>query len=281
MRWTQIAPFGVEVDMDLRKPLIEAEREELAWLRGEHHLLVFRGQSLTLEQQMDVVSCFGPVLRSRDDGFGYVSNVRADGILGDTELEFHSDQDYSPLGAYYVLSLHAIDVEDERTSTVFCSAVRALESLPPETVRRLYALEALDVQLRDLTGRNRLRDSTDDLLRCVHPLIRHLPVTGRPALYASKSGTDRILGMSEEESEALLATLFDHLYRASNLYEHRWRTGDLVVWDNRALQHRRAPIPAGMRRTLQRAACAEPGTGIFDAFPQFMQRSSYASQGAG
>jgi taurine dioxygenase len=164
---------------------------------------------------------------------------------------------------------------------VFCSAVRALESLPPETVRRLYALEALDVQLRDLTGRNRLRDSTDDLLRCVHPLIRHLPVTGRPALYASKSGTDRVLGMSEEESEALLATLFDHLYRASNLYEHRWRTGDLVVWDNRALQHRRAPIPAGMRRTLQRAACAEPGTGIFDAFPQFMQRSSYASQGAG
>jgi taurine dioxygenase len=106
-------------------------------------------------------------------------------------------------------------------------------------------------------------------------------VTGRPALYASKSGTDRVLGMSEEESEALLATLFDHLYRASNLYEHRWRTGDLVVWDNRALQHRRAPIPAGMRRTLQRAACAEPGTGIFDAFPQFMQRSSYASQGAG
>lgn len=280
MRWTQIEPFGVEVTIDLAQPLTPTERAQLAALRVDHHLLVFRGQSLTLDQQMNVLSCFGPVLKSRDDGFGYVSNVRADGILGDTELEFHSDQDYSPLGAYYVLSLHAVEVEDDRTSTVFCSAVRALETLPPATLRRLYALEALDVQLRDLTGRNRLHDSSDDRLRCVHPLIRHLPFSGRPALYASRSGTDRICGLDEAESEALLAELFEHLYRPANLHEHRWRTGDLLVWDNRALQHRRGAIPAGTRRTLQRVSCAEPGTGIFDAFPQLMQRSSYATAAA-
>jgi taurine dioxygenase len=270
-----LEPFGIEVDLDLRHPLNAVQKEALAALRVNHHLLLFREQSLALDQQIEVMRCFGPILMSKDDGYGYVSNARPDGILGDTELEFHSDQDYSPLGAFYALSLQAIDVEDGKTSTVFCSAARAYHALPAELKKRLLAHEALDLQLRDLAGRNRLKETGTGILRCVHPLIRFLPISGRPALYVSRSGTDKIMNLQEEESEALLQTLFGYLYKPSNLLEHFWCRGDLVIWDNRALQHRRAAIPEGMRRTLQRVACAAEGTGIFDAFPEFMKRNNY------
>lgn len=271
-----LQPFGVEVEFDLREKLADRQREELNRLRGEHHLLLFRRQSLSIERQMEVMGAFGPILMSRGDGYGYVSNVHPEGILGNTELEFHSDLDFSPLGAYYALSLHAVEVEDDRTSTIFCSAARAYDNLPSALKQRLLALEALDVQLQDMTGRNRFRDLGPDIPRCIHPLVRHLPLTGRPAIFASRSGTDSVMGMAEADSDALLGTLFDHLYDQSNRYEHRWRQGDLLVWDNRALQHCRGAVAPGTRRTLQRVTVAEPGTGFFDAFPQF-RRESYAS----
>jgi taurine dioxygenase len=229
-----------------------------------------------MERQIEVMRGFGPVLMSNDDGIGYVSNVRSDGILGNSELAFHSDLDFSPRGAYHALSLHAIDVDDDRTSTKFASAARAYQRLSPDLRRRIAELEGLDVQLKDVSRRNRLSEIDDETPRLIHPLVRMLPVTGNPSLFVSISGTDSIVGMSPEESDATLGALFAVLYADDNIYEHRWRTGDLLIWDNQALQHRRQAIPDGVRRTLQRVAGAEPGTGFFDVFPQF-SHAQYAT----
>ena len=75
-----------------------------------------------------------------------------------------------------------------------------------------------------------------------------------PILYVSEMQTDHLVGLSSEESEQLLAEAFAELYRPENCYEHRWRLGDVVVWDNLALQHARGPILDGDRRTLRRVA---------------------------
>ena len=240
-------------------------------------MLLFRNQSLTLERQIEIMGYFGPVLTTPGDGVGYVSNIRQDGILGDGELSFHSDLDFSPRGAYHALSLHAVDVDDDATSTEFASAALAYRRLPDALRERITSLEALDVQLKDLAGRNRVATIDPDTPRLVHPMVRRLPVTGEPALWTSVSGTDSVIGLPADESDALLEEIFDVLYDPAWLHSHRWRTGDILVWDNQALQHRREAIPPGVRRTLQRVAGADPHSGFFEVFPQFAQ-SDYATR---
>jgi taurine dioxygenase len=276
IRSTSIGPFGIEIDLDLSRPLGSDEVAKLQEMRGLHHLLLFRHQSLSLERQIEVMRGFGPVLMSNGDGVGYVSNVRPDGMLGNGELAFHSDLDFSPRGAYHALSLHAVEVDDDRSSTQFASAARAYQRLDPDLKQRLESMAALDVQLVDMSRRNRLAEITEDTPRLVHPLVRRLPVTGNPSLYASISGTDSIVGLSPDASDALLQMLFQAIYAEDNILEHRWRTGDLIIWDNQALQHRRGAIPAGVRRTLQRVTGAEAGSGFFETFPQFT-RGHYAT----
>jgi taurine dioxygenase len=271
-----LVPFGIEVQLDLSVPLSEAMQKALQNLRGAHHLLLFRKQRLSLPQQIEAMRAFGPVLLSQGDGVGYVSNVRKDGILGDSELEFHSDLDFSPRGAYHALSLHAVEVDDDVTATQFASSARAYHRLPDDLRALVHSHQALDVQLKDITGRNRVATVDKDTPRLIHPMVRQLPFSGNLGLWASISGTDSIVGLSEKESDTLLGRIFATLYDPTELYEHRWRTGDILIWDNQALQHRRAAIPPGVKRTLQRVAGADPGSGFFDVFPQF-KYSQYAT----
>lgn len=71
----------------------------------------------------------------------------------------------------------------------------------------------------------------------VTPVVHHHPRTGRTLLYVSQQATIEILGLSKEDNEELLAALFDHLYNSPGVLRHDWQEGDLVVWDNRLLQH--------------------------------------------
>lgn len=149
----KISPFGIEVDADLRDLACHAEVKRLF---EEHGLLVFRNQDLTMDQQRAVMNRLGPVL---DDIYtvGYVSNTCKDGILGDSEVSFHSDFIYMPeplLG----LSLHAIDVQYEQSWTRFASCTRALEALPGALRTRIENMSGLNLflVLESLKGRQRL-----------------------------------------------------------------------------------------------------------------------------
>lgn len=252
---SRIEPFGVEVELDLRD---EKNDDEVARLFKEHGYLVFREQELTQDQQKRVMSKLGPVLEDFTT-VGYVSNTRKDGLLGDSEVSFHLDFLYTPVPLLGI-SLHGIEVPYEETWTRFASGRLALESLAPATRERLRGLKGLNLfsaSEEGLTGRQRIEGYPENAPRAEHSLIHLDPITGQEVLYATQQNTALILGLSEAESEDLIQELHAHLYADSNIYEHRWRNGDIVIWANQAYHHARGGLVPGKTRTLQRVCITE------------------------
>jgi taurine dioxygenase len=185
----------------------------------------------------------------------YVSNRRERSQAPYGRLLFHSDMMWhrDPCQA---LSLHGLDIEQPAVPTMFASTVHAWETLPAELRDRVAGLS-----VRQVTG-TKMREVDDDLListfeqdySTVTPIEVAHPRTGRPMLFISQGNTECVVDMDPDEGERLLEALFDHLYSPANRFEHRWRTGDLVVWDNLAVQHARANVHSdGPARTLQKA----------------------------
>ncbi|KPM14414.1 MULTISPECIES: TauD/TfdA dioxygenase family protein [Citromicrobium] len=245
-----ITPFGVEVDLDLNDP---SNDEKVADLFKEHGFLVFREQELSQDEQKRVMARLGPLLEDFTT-VGYVSNTRKDGLLGDSEVSFHSDFIYTPVPLLGI-SLHGIEVPYEETWTRFASGKLALESLSPQTRDRLRDLKGLNLfsaSEEGLTGRQRIEGYPEDAPRAEHDIIHVDPITGWEVLYATQQNTALIVGLSEAESEELIGELHEHLYNDDNIYEHRWRNGDLVIWSNQAFHHARGGLVPGKTRTLQR-----------------------------
>ncbi len=249
-----IWPFGAEVRAGSGYCLNGADQDELLRLYKEEGLIVIRGLNLTMSEQQEFCRTFGPIPDSPYENF-YVSNKRADGFLGTKELQWHNDVPYLP-SPYLVAALHAVDVDPDATSTKFVSGMRAYERLPRPLQERVSGMKALQVRQRTSERRNRLEDLEAGDLCTVHPVVRHQDGTGRPYLFVNENMTACIIGMSDEESDALLAELFSYLYAEDAVYEHRWQAGDLVVWDNLALQHARGAVGEGAR-TLQRVTCTQ------------------------
>jgi taurine dioxygenase len=247
-----LSPFGRQLRIGLEDGLTTAGREEVQRHFLEDGLLLVRDLNLTMEQQQEFCRTFGPIPESRYENF-YVSNQRADGFLGTKELQWHNDVPYLP-SPYLVAALHAVDVDPDATSTKFVSGIRAYDCLPESLKQRLNGLNALQVRQRTSERRNQLADLEPGDLCTVHPVIRYHQGTGRPYLFVNENMTACIIGMSEHESDALLAELFSYLYADEAVYEHHWQPGDLVVWDNLALQHARGSVGEGAR-TLQRVTC--------------------------
>jgi taurine dioxygenase len=261
------AALGAEVQgVDLRREIAPNAHEALRRAWRERHLLLFRGQDLSAEDQTRAVSCFAPGIDESPDGAGvnYVSNARPDGILRRGVLLFHSDLAFTshPLQA---ISLYAQEIPASGSATHYASAVAACRSLPAALRARAAGLRARHVF--DLVGQRgdqpyRL-EHTPNPVHAEHPVIWPHPETGQEILYVSQMQTDRILGVSERESAALLEQLLAHLYRPEHLYVHHWRPRDLVVWDNWALQHARVPFDEREKRTLRRAVA---GVGVVRAY---------------
>ena len=250
------APFGLDVKADLSGAFSEAEKQALRELYRRDGLLLFRGQSLSMDRQLDASEIFGPVMRGSIENY-LVSNVEEDGLLGDGELLFHSDVPFVP-APYIGGSLQALEVDEGVSATRFASAFRAWEQLPPELQRRIDGMNVLHVRGRELGRRTRLTDSQPGDNCAVHALVGHQEGTGRPYIFACLDMAALAIGLSEPDSDALLEELFSHLYAPGNIYDHHWTRGDLIVWNNRAIQHARSPIASG-RRTLQRVVIAEYG----------------------
>jgi taurine dioxygenase len=98
--------------------------------------------------------------------------------------------------------------------------------------------------------------------------------TGKPVLYLSEMHTDSIVGLAEEESETLIEELFGYLFMPGTIYTHRWRNGDLAIFDNRAIQHSRPDVSAVGPRTLRRITLAEQS--LFEQYPQFKLIDGFA-----
>jgi taurine dioxygenase len=147
-------------------------------------------------------------------------------------------------------------VVDGATGTVFADAVAALAALPDGLRRRIDGLEACHLWPTTLSDRQRRSEVGPDWPGSVHPIVLHHPRTGVEVLFVNEHQTDAVVGLPADEGEALLQVLFGVLYRPANVFEHRWAAGDLLVWDNIALQHARHDLTGAGTRTLRRVALA-------------------------
>jgi taurine dioxygenase len=263
LTWSAMEPFGALVDVDCAAGLSAAQRAGLKRLFEEHHLLVLRGQSLTEEQHVATMAMLGPV---PSDASSMVANDPAFGLQGDIRLAFHSDLAFAAepdLGG----SLYAIDLVNDVSTTSFASGARAFGQLPAALRERVAGLEAISCWPLDQTRRNRCDQLTDADPRCAHPVLWPHPGTAVPVLYLTEMQTDSIVGLDEAASEALIAELFGYLFDPDNVVTHTWRVGDLVIWDNRALQHARSDVSQVGLRVLRRVSLARRS--FFEQFPQF------------
>ena len=254
--------LGAEIrGLDLSRPLDgEAVRAlRAAWL--EHLVLLFRGQTLDVEAQIRFAGYFGEPSEPRSGGgrdldprILLVTNIREDGrpigVLPDGELQCHSDSAFleRPLMATV---LYAVEIPDRGGETLFANAYRAWETLDPALKRRLEGRRAFNVY----DYATQVKAGTFDragLPQAVHPVVRTHPETGRKALYVNRLMTEEILDMPPGESTALLDTLFAAIERPDCVYEHVWRRGDLMIWDNRCAQHARRDFPSDRTRLMRR-----------------------------
>ena len=249
---------GVELGGDLD----DGTFSEIVGAWHDHLVLVFRAQRLSTERQIAFASRFGALQKVRTTpGVSHdnphvmmVSNVEADGkkgVLPEGEMQFHSDQCYYERPCKLTM-LFALEVPPLGGNTLFANAYLAYETLPAKIRERIAGLEALNVYDYDANATIKSKDSNPDAPRFVHPLVISHPATGRKVLYVNRLMTDHIVGIDPEESRKLLETLFAQEERREFIYEHVWRVGDLVMWDNRCALHARTDFDPAQRRMLRR-----------------------------
>jgi taurine dioxygenase len=259
---TKLLPFGSQIDIDLSKPLDAATRRFLQERLSEDALLVVRGQDLTPEDQIRFVGYFGAVLAPEREH----AELALDGDFGRGRIAYHSDLIFTQ-APYKRLSLYALDLDPDQTSTRFVSGVRAAAALPQPLRDSIAAMTAVSVVPFVQTHREIAYELPAGATCARHPVLFPHPGTGEPVLYVTEMQTARIEGLAPAASDALLAELFSYLYAPEQVLEHRWRPGDLVLWDNIALQHGRDD-QAGVRvRRMRRVVGAE--LSFYDLCPEF------------
>lgn len=253
--------IGAEVrGLDLREPLTPEQARAVLDAFATYHLLLFRGQDITPEQQDRFTARFGPKcpthITRKEDGLMFVSNREYGGAVGDGTLPFHSDHTYFQEPDTSALLLYALEVPEDGGETMFADAVRAYEDLDPELKCRIAGLHARHSSTVGSIGTT-----------AIQPLAGVLQDVGKPMLLVSgfcKHGIEELPG---PEGEELLKKLRAHLYREELQYRHKWRVGDLIIWSNRVLQHARSAFDPSQARTLRRATLGVPVT-VTELVPQ-------------
>lgn len=263
--------LGAEVfGLDLSQPLSDLDFAVLHQAHLDHHLLIFRDMQITPTQQVEFSRRFGPlqihVLRQfqlpSDPEILIISNIKENNQpigLGDAGHFWHSDLSYKEIPSLGSM-LHAQELPQDGGDTLFANQHTAYDSLPQAlkekiahlTAEHSYLAKYAELQRRNPWRPNLTQAQIDEVKPVVQPVVRVHPETGRRALFVSEHFTTRIVGVSQEESDALLAELFDYSTRAEHVYRHQWQPHDMVFWDNRSLMHLAAGCPEDQRRKLYR-----------------------------
>lgn len=261
------APLGAEIggfDIDAIDAAT-AEEMRTAWYRYQV-LIVRNGKTLSEDSLVNFGRCFGNIENARKQSplagrpeIMVISNIRlngeAVGALPDGELSFHYDRVHQQKPNKAGV-LHAIEIPSQGGDTCFGNMYAAYEALPPPMQRRLEGLKALNTYEYGTTTPD-AKQLSEGAPTAVHPVVRTIPETGRKALYISRLMTDRIIGLPETESRMLLDELREHCEQPQFIYQHKWRVGDLLIWDNRCVTHARTDFAAGERRLLKRVTVGD------------------------
>jgi alpha-ketoglutarate-dependent taurine dioxygenase len=267
LRAAPITPsFGVEIDVADTGPLVDGSLDWLAPLLADRLVVVLRGAHLDHADQVRLARAIGeptpahPVVPGHPD---HPEILELDGARGGRNARWHTDVTFTatPPAASVLVADH---VPETGGDTMFADLHAAYESLAPAVrsladelvaVHRITPLaywgEPFDTAMS--------RDDAADLLAAagrvppvVHPVVRVHPVTGRRALFVNPGFTSHLVGVSRLESEHLLALLHAHTTRPETVLRHRWRPGDVVMWDNRATMHHAVDDYGDAERRMRR-----------------------------
>ena len=177
------------------------------------------------------------------------------GGLGAAEAAWHTDMSYieSPPTASL---LYAVETPEEGGDTHFCDMVAALRALPPDLADRARQLRVKHDAAHDSIGKLRRghRHASDPRAApgAVHPMVRRHPENGTEALFLGRRQDAYVEGMPLAQSEALLDEIWRYVALPGATWTQKWKVGDLVIWDNRSVMHRRAAFDPSARRLMRR-----------------------------
>ena len=242
-----------------------------------HAVLVFPEAHLSEAEHIAFSRRFGPLertlsQRTERQEISLLSNVGKDGAVAkpDDKLglflkgnrSWHTDSSFKKVGAKASL-LRAVEVPASGGDTEWADMRAAWDALDAATQQRLEGLTAVHSyawsQGQQVGGATILTSAEWDALPPVqHPVVRTHPATGRKNLYVGRHAS-HVVGMEVERGRALLRQLTDDACQPPRLFRHRWRRGDLAVWDNRCVLHRGHPWPFAERRVMKRTTVAGEG----------------------
>ncbi|NKC11577.1 MAG: TauD/TfdA family dioxygenase [Gammaproteobacteria bacterium] len=263
--------LGADIEgLDLRQPLDDASfaKVEGAWL--DHQVLRFRSQTLDNAQLAAFSARFGvldlapitatgePPVPSQPE-IAVISNVvengRAKGSLGNSELVWHQDMSYNELPPKASL-LYGIEVPETGGETLFHSLYTAFEALPEELKARIAGLTCKHDATRNSSGQLRHgyaeSYSNEERPGAIHPMVIRHPGSGRQALCIGRRPNAWITGLPDDESDALLDEIWSYVENGGVHWAQSWQKGDVMLWDNRCVLHRRERLDPAVRRHMHR-----------------------------
>lgn len=248
--------------IDLSRPLDDAQFEAIKTLWMEHRVVVFPDQTLDDDGLAAFAGRFGrlfvhaqtSLLSKKRKEIMELSNLPDAERQTVHDLDWHTDQTYTPHPVFGTM-LYGLVAPTEGGETHIADLAGAYASLPDELRQQIEG----DTAVYSAEPRPEVRETplnAEEKQRipdCTHPLVRTHPYLGRKAIYLSPLHMKSIGDLSEAESLALIQDLTVHATRPEHVYRHRWTVGDLIMWDNTSVMHRRTPFPASMPRHLKRA----------------------------
>jgi taurine dioxygenase len=242
------------VDLSREQPAEVMDAIARAWER--YAVLVFRDQQITPDDQRRFVGFFGPFQAPRagpreGQDTMFIGNVEVDGLPSDLpngEMWFHQDGCYTEQPTKQSF-LYSLEIPSQGGNTKFASTARAYAQLPADLRTRLLDLDVhftfdYSAVVRDANWKAGPQYT--------HPLVIAHHATGEPLLFCNRLMANEIVGLPKPESDALIEELCVALEREDNVFEHVWRVGDLVIWDNLATVHARTDFDPREHRLLRR-----------------------------
>ena len=264
-------PIAADIaGVDLSRALDDAQLATIVDAWTTHLVLRFRGQELTKEQLLAFSARFGeldkaPINKKGEPWIpGYpllavMSNIMVDGqpvgSLGYGEAVWHTDMSYNEVTASAAM-LYALEVTQTGGETGFLNMYHAYETLPQDLKAAVDGRQIKHDASRNSAGelRKGYKVVTDprEAPGAIHPIVIRHPVTGKRALYLGRRPLSYIVGLPLDESEALLDALWAHATREEFAWFQKWSVGDLVMWDNRCVMHKRTAFDPNERRFMLR-----------------------------
>jgi len=271
--------FGARIaGVDLSLPLDAETFAAIDAAINRHSILLFENQAMNDAAHIDFTRRFGPLEEEHVSYYsqgkityiGLVGNVDADGnkttsrrvISARGNEMWHSDSSFREIPAMYSI-VTAYEVPEEGGETEFASTRAAYARLDDATRALIHGHIGIHDYIfsRTKMGEDAVNQSQRTFMHPVRQrLVRQNPVTGEKNLYVG-SHVRAIEGMSDDEAKPLIERLIAEVTRPESAYRHRWRAGDLMIWDNRCVLHRGVGYEeAKYRRRMHqtRVRCADP-----------------------